>query len=525
MPLSFIPNQPFIWESPLPDQPCLNNDNRAYAQIVQPNDTVCVQQIMTPCDDAINCEPNMFAIGTNLGFVATLGSGWSSGGGNYNYSGSGGVVGNLTLTPSSPLTAGVPYRIQIDVLSVTGTCGIFISLGLDAYATEITAAGQYTCYLICQTTTDDLVFTMNASATTAGDTMVINGGSIDRTDFSQCWFDSLPFGYPCWNYTFDLPNLNGKFCSITDFGSLTNLTAYTTDGNYHRVNLRITDCTQGGLEVILGGVYLGTTTGNGEFQFYGVPTDASGELILTKTGSFDGCVDNVTVDEFGAVDPTDLGNSVYKLQVANSSGVAATDEIEFVLNDDRITWCFDVSELTNGGNPIELSCDIDYTLLLTVQCLEEVAEEIVSITKLHYNPDGWDCSFVVEGYCNGYNLGFYFGATTANVFKLTQRLRILQFAPKYPSSGEEYLFSSGIFGRSYAQRGKVRTAHFDYVDEATHDVISTQLICDVLTIDGDVYFAPVKDYEPEWDENRYNLAQSKVDLIRVTEPIIFKRSC
>lgn len=525
MPLSFIPNQPFIWESPLPDQPCLNNDNRAYSQIVQPNDTVCVQQIMTPCAEEINCEPQMFGVAAALGLVGSYGSGWSFGGGILSYDGSGGVTGDVTYTPSTPLVVGNVYQIDITIDSVTGTAGITVILGLDAYSTVLEEAGTYTFWLIAQTTADTLLFVMNASATTAGDTMEISNVALSST--MTCWTDSLGFGYPAWIYTLTTDGItaNGKFCGSTVFGTLTNSTAYTNDGNYHRVNLRITDCTQGGLEVILGGVYLGTTTGNGEFKFYGVPTDASGELILTKTGSFDGCVDNVTVDEFGAVDPTDLGNSVYKLQVANSSGVAATDEIEFVLNDDRITWCFDVSELTNGGNPIELSCDIDYTLLLTVQCLEEVAEEIVSITKLHYNPDGWDCSFVVEGYCDGYNLGFYFGATTANVFKLTQRLRILQFAPKYPSSGEEYLFSSGIFERSYAQRGKIRTAHFDYVDEATHDVISTQLICDVLTIDGDVYFAPVKDYEPEWEENKYNLAQSKVDMIRVTEPVIFKRNC
>lgn len=525
MPLSFIPNQPFIWESPLPEQPCLNNDNRAYAQIVQPNDTVCVQQIMTPCESTINCEPNMFNSPAASGINATLGSGWSFGGGLYSYDGSGGVVGDLEITPTSPSTAGEVYQITITVDSITGVCELHPQLGQDLSSVVINDVGTYTFYLIPQDFSDTVLFVMNIRADSASDTMVISNISYSST--MVCWSDTLYEGFTRWRYseTNDGLTANGKFCSITQWGSLVNSSAYTIDGNYHRVNLRITDCTQGGLEVILGGVYLGTTTGNGEFQFYGVPTDASGELILTKTGSFDGCVDNVTVDEFGAVDPTDLGNSVYKLQVANSSGVAATDEIEFVLNYDRITWCFDVSELTNGGNPIELSCDIDYTLLLTVQCLEEVAEEIVSITKLHYNPDGWDCSFVVEGYCDGYNLGFYFGATTANVFKLTQRLRILQFAPKYPSSGEEYLFSSGIFERSYAQRGKIRTAHFDYVDEATHDVISTQLICDVLTIDGDVYFAPVKDYEPEWEENKYNLAQSKVDMIRVTEPVIFKRNC
>jgi hypothetical protein len=44
-----------------------------------------------------------------------------------------------------------------------------------------------------------------------------------------------------------------------------------------------------------------------------------------------------------------------------------------------------------------------------------------------------------------------------------------------------------------------------------------------LTLDSDVYFAPLKDYEPEWDEHRYNLAQSRIDLVK--EETLFNRSC
>ena len=132
---------------------------------------------------------------------------------------------------------------------------------------------------------------------------------------------------------------------------------------------------------------------------------------------------------------------------------------------------------------------------------------------------------MVTAWCDGYNLGFYFGAIASPDFKLRQRLRVLQFAPRYPVEGEEYLYSDGIFGRSYAQRGKIRTAWFDYVDEATHDCIATQLVCDKLLIEAVEHFAPVKDYEPEWQENKYNLAQSKVDLIQVENETIFKRNC
>lgn len=72
MPVRFIPNQPFIFESPIGEQICLNNDDNAYAQIVQANDTVCVQVAIDPCDEAINCEPNMFAVGTNLALLLLL---------------------------------------------------------------------------------------------------------------------------------------------------------------------------------------------------------------------------------------------------------------------------------------------------------------------------------------------------------------------------------------------------------------------------------------------------------------------
>ena len=523
MPVRFIPNQPFIFESPIGEQICLNNDDNAYAQIVQANDTVCVQVAIDPCDEAINCEPSMFSAPAALGLSSSLGSGWSFGGGLTSYSGSGGVAGDVTYTPLSPLVGGNPYQIDITIDSVTGTAAITVALGLQVYSTEFDTAGTYTFYINAQTTTDVLTISMSSSAITAGDTMVIS--NVALSTFALCWFDSTDFGYPTWDFTFDLTTLEGKFCSITDFGDLTNTTAYTNDGNYHRVNFTITEATQGGVEVILGGVYLGTTEGNGEFRYYGVPVDASLELILRKTDNFDGCISLCTVDDYGFIDPTFISSAVYKLQVANSSGLAATDEITFTIHDDRMTWCFDVSDLTNGGLPIELSCSIDYQLLLTAQCLEEELLEYLSVTVLKYSDTTWDCTKVVEGYCDGYAYGFWFGSTTANEFKLIQRLRVLQFAPRYPTEAEEYLFSSGVFGRSFGQRGKIRTAWFDYVDETAHDCISTQIICDVLKVDDEIYFSPAKDYEPEWDEHKRNLAQSRVDLIKADELTIFKRSC
>ena len=523
MPVRFIPNQPFIFESPIGEQSCLNNDDNAYAQIVQANDTVCVQVAIDPCDEAINCEPNMYSAAAALGYSTSLGSGWSSGGGLISYSGAAGIVGNAEFTPSLPLVAANVYQIDLTIDSVTGSAAIDVSLGNFTHPTEFDQAGTYTFYIITQDTTDTLLFTMVSDADSAGDTMVIS--NVALSTFTVCWSDIQSFSYPSWRFSFDVTTLEGKFCAIGTSGDLTNTSAYFIDGNYHRVNFTITEATQGGVEVILGGTYLGTTEGNGEFRYYGVPNDASGELILRKTDNFDGCISLCTVDDYGLVDNTDLGNSVYKLFVANSSGLATTDEIDFTVHDDRVTWCFDVSDLTNSGLPIELSCSIDYQLLLTAQCLEEELLEYLSVTVLKYSDTTWDCTKVVEGYCDGYAYGFWFGSTTANEFKLIQRLRVLQFAPRYPTEAEEYLFSSGVFGRSFGQRGKIRTAWFDYVDETAHDCISTQIICDVLKVDDDIYFSPAKDYEPEWDEHKRNLAQSRVDLIKADELTIFKRSC
>lgn len=526
-----MPNQPFIFEDILPDQPCLNNDIRAYSQIVEPNDNICVQQKMLPCNPDIICEPTF----VDEGAVGPITGGWTVSGGwtmptgyNLSYDGTGGVVGQAYQGwPPGTLKAGNAYVIQFTITSVTGNAAVTLALGLDATTTTYNATGTYIATFICQDDADLVEFIMNSAATTAGDTMYIFDISISR--YTTCWKDGLNFGYPSWTYVYETDGLTyytAYFCS-KDYtgGTLTNSGAYTVDGNYHAVNITITNCTQGGLEVVLGGVYIGTIYGNGEFTLYGTPTDTSGDLIFTKVDLFDGCITACQVQDYGLLDTADPTTAVYKLFVAKEDAAVTTDEIGFVINDDRITWCFNVSELLNGGLPIELSCDSLYQLLIVTECDEGEPAEFRSITTFRYNQDGWPCSSIVEAYADGYQLGFYFGSTTAPVFKLIQRLRILQFAPKYPTSGEEYLYSSGSWSRSYAQRGKVRTAWFDYVDEATHDVISTQVLCDVFTIDALAYYVPVKDYEPEWEEHKYNLAQSRIDIVKSTEVTIFKRSC
>lgn len=536
MPLNLIPNQPFIFESPLYAQDCLNNDTLEYSQMVQPDDTICVQQKITPCDEAINCDSDMFDPQGNVILSPaswTAGTGWTASGTTISYTGTGSSAGLCSL--AFTLNMGRAYRLWIKITTLT--TDLIVNFG-SSQTTTITETGEHILYYIAENDTGigdtTVAFGTDGSSDDPSDQIVIDTSEVFALQqiTNDCWYDSAAEadGAATWSYdnTGDGLTIQGdsKFCSTASYYSeLVNTTAYTNDGNYHRVNVTVSDCTEGYVEVVLGGVYLGATSGNGDFVFYGIPTDASGELRFVKRDSFDGCLSNCTVDEFGVVDNTDPGNSVYKLYVANDSGVATTDELSFEVFEDRVTWCFNVSELENGGNPIELGCDIIYRLLLTEQCLEEDLTSYVSVTTLRYNPDGWDCTKVFDASCEGYAFGFYFGSTTATTFRLIQRLRVLQFAPRYPAEGEEYLYSSGVSARQYAQSGKIRTAWFDYCDEATHDVIRLQVLCDIATIDDIQVFCPVKDYEPEWDEHRRNLAQSKVDMQLVSEVAVFKRNC
>ena len=528
MPLNFIPNQPFLFEQALPDQPCLNNDPNVYTQMVTADDTICVQEILTPCTEDVLCDPNMYELGADLltGSWDDFG-GWTSADVNHvEYDGASYSINEFTILDITPTVVGCAYKISFEITSITGACATNgVTFAINGAAASglpiLNATGTYEAYFINNQNPSQIVFIFTGFVPTVGDTIAITINSFQQAT-NDCWVVEIVNSYiPTFSYSYDATTGQGKFCSVTEEGDLVNTSAYANDLNYHRVTLTITDSTAGGLEVILGGVYLGTTTGNGEFTFYGIPTDFSLELILRKVDSFDGCVSLVDIDDFGFFNTLDPGDSICQLTVVNTAQTQESSVIAFELWDDRIIWCFNTSILQGELSPIEMDCNDTYQLKILYACDFEVI--YVSTTAFRWNNLGWDCTFIMSAYSDGYAFGFYFGSVTAPLFYLTQRLRILQFAPKYPAVGEEYLYSNGSFSRSFAQSGKVRQAWFDYVDETCHDVIRLQVLSDVLTLDSDVYFAPINDYEPEWDEHRYNLAQSRIDLVK--EETLFNRSC
>ena len=511
MPLEFIPNQPIIFEKPIGDFPCLNNDTKTYGQLMQDGDELCMQWKLSPCNEPM-CEPNMVQdpIGADELGAWSVGGGWSTvSSAEIAFDGTGNPGGVCDQTLAG-LTVGAAYVLEIDATTYTGLVTYEFIIGIQTVYT-IDRPGIHSIAFIAESASLNILFSP-VGTSTAGDQLVAE--SMTLKQYTTCWEDDLNGGLSSWSYSFD--GANGKFCSIdTTGGDLVNTTAFTTTGNYHGVELTISDCTAGGLEVRLGTVLIGTTSGNGSFAFYGTPS-AGTDLVFTKTGGFDGCISQVNVSDYGLI--TD-----YDIHFETDDSTTFSANYTPTAFEDRLVYCAVLSNLTWTVDSVPdgaLTCK-----LLKAYIYDPCdAVEYESVNYINYKNIGWECTKVVESWSDGYAFGFYFGDIDNPDFKLRQRLRFLAFNPVYRNAGEEYLYSSGNTGRSYAQSQKSRTAWFDYMDEYAHDCTRTQLLSQKLFIDGYAFYYPTEDYEPEWNERgAYNLAQSRVTLFH--EEAIFGSTC
>ena len=141
-----ILNQPILFEEDL--QPNKNNDNSAYAQLMQSGDQMCVQLKATPIiiEDLISpsevvseyvTDPNF----ANVAIDWTLGAGWTDlGGGQVRYNGF--PASRFEQTLAVPLVVGFPYRatIIVDEL-VSGVIAVYCGTSLVG---KIEEAGTFT---------------------------------------------------------------------------------------------------------------------------------------------------------------------------------------------------------------------------------------------------------------------------------------------------------------------------------------------------------------------------------------------
>ena len=139
MALSFIPNQPILFENPIfSGQTCLNKDTREYAQLVQPGDSSCIQWKNLPVGMPIGgCimaeEPNVISNGQ----FDTLLTGWQqmdiSNGNlsapvNWSYTGQGAICGAglYPLHTTTGISAGHLVMISFYVTDPTVQTSVLI---------------------------------------------------------------------------------------------------------------------------------------------------------------------------------------------------------------------------------------------------------------------------------------------------------------------------------------------------------------------------------------------------------------
>ena len=526
MPIEFIPNQAAIFEEPIGSQPCLNNDNKSYNQLAQPGDTLCVQWKMLPCDEPL-CEPNMYEqTGDQLIKEWTgVGTGWTTSGSDN------GQFSLVTPTPSSSceldqcftgiFIVGNVYRINFTINSITGNYPLNLRVAFPSTFTNTsyTQAGTYDFYFIATSTDHCVIWSWETGGNDVTEAETCDITSMNMYQVTSCWKDELVdiggFMYPGWLYNYQ--NTNGRFCRrdvTATQTTLTNTLAYINSSNYHGVAVTIEDLTVGAVTVELGGTNLGVLSENGQYTLYGVPSNVSQELKFIPTAEFDGCITKVNVLDYGQI------SSRFSVYLINSSNTIASNSFVPDTYDDRIVFCKLWTELDLDFNG---DCEL-YRIRLYDECQDEAYELHTSINQFAYKQSGWECTKIVESWDDGYAFGFYFGAIANPNFKLYQRLRVLQFNPKYSNTTEDYLYSSGGRTRTYAESQKYRDCWFDYVDEYAHDCIRTQLLCNKLNIDGYFFYYKAEEYEPTWNESfKYNLAQSRVELIH--EKVIFGSYC
>ena len=541
MAIENILNQPIQFEAPLFDaQTCLNSDQKKYNTLLQAGDEMCIQVKNLPGNEVVNFDsslnyPNEF---TNADFSDSLNT-WQQVNVNtgYNYGNYGSwstsyfyyANGGATTYASKPAEIGIGqtidhpgnmYMISFEADITSGEIIVYLGdinsqtwnyQAIDGASPNID--GRYTCYLSAA-----YGFYLAFANTANNAIFTIKNVRVVGTWESYFVPDSgLLLG---WQY---VESLNGWQAR----NNLNNYLSTTFSLNYgqdYLIKYKVTNLIDGDLQIRdVNDVIISSATENRQYDvFFQSSTSDPIALFNENALAIGGVIYDIHIYEM-----------CYNYKcIISQNGVAVSEQFDnghatFPVQyyQDRLIWCFDIGQIDNidTGNPMESGC-YDITIL-GADCGDD---DYTSWSVINYKATGsHPCSVWVEADNNGYAFDLFFKSDdTAITYTLGQRLRLLQFNPIYPNKSETYLYSNGQMTRTYGQTGKKREAWFDYVDEPTHDVIRVQLLSDTLTIEGKQYFCLVEDYEPEWAINgKQSLAQSRVELMAVSEPTLFNKSC
>lgn len=544
-----IPNQPiqFTVNSVSQLNGCLNNDQRAYAPLMQASDEMQVQLINSVCSTFLFCDWSSYSdqvdegelsqtllggvwfewntlSGTNLGLPTQ----WTAGalGANNDPADL-----DIALAQVLPGTPGHVFLISFEATINDSPVGQFRvgfvnTVGNTYNDTLISSVispnidGRY-CVIVGSVVGSPPTLIFNTRFSPSADYVINNVEAYNLTTGGFCFVPNTAITTGrYWQYVESVNGFQLKSYDASN-NNITTQASVSLAGNY-KITFSIMNSTDGEVYVNNSGGTFYTANGNGDYTVYYTHNVATGPLSFTSNSLFDGIIYDIVIEEMcyaHTFEVLDKNQNVISKPYDSSD---LTHPITYY--QDRMIWKFSLDDLIDpDGYPLVIE-DGCYYLRVTDCC---TSESTISTNFINYSTTGWDCSFWVEGNNDGFAFGFFFSdPSTATTFKLVQRLRVLQFNPIYPALSEEYLFSNGGRSRSFAQSSKIRTAWFDYVDELTHDVIRLQILSDTLTINNSDYFCVAEDYEPEWGQNgKYNLAQSRVNLIDVNEPTLYNKSC
>lgn len=113
-------------------------------------------------------------------------------------------------------------------------------------------------------------------------------------------------------------------------------------------------------------------------------------------------------------------------------------------------------------------------------------------------------------------------------------MRAVRIIPTYKVTSSDFIGSDGTRTLVSGSGQKIYTILFDYMDELSHDVIMTLLLCKVVWIGTAIntvatndnrYFLIPQDYTPEWEKDgKLNLAMGRVQMIEYNQ-VKFTTNC
>lgn len=541
MAIENIKNQPIQFEDPLfANQTCLNGDQKNYAQLLQAGDVMCLQVLNKADLSTYNYPPltnngNVIINGDFSNNLDTWHQGvlststddgaWPWGASFEWYYDNGGAqrMSSATKGIGQTISIGSPgdiYLIALDFSMYQDIGGISINLGDFATNTwnyvnrngtdAVNIDGRFTVPLSSYAGLD-LWF----DGLTTGSKALLKNIKVYKVD--QLLFVADNDFLDGWMY---VESLDGYQIMNANYAMTSTFQLY--NGQNYQINFKVKNLNSGSIDIFdYDGNLLVSATENREYNVFSTYAGTTGPItiITTNNNSVGGIIYDIKIGEVCYDQRIRISDSSGGQYSAWFDSTDALFPIKFY--EDRMLWCFDIGQINyiDTGTPITTGC---YRITI-----DDCGTEITSSTLINYTTGTHPCSVWVEGDNTGFAFDFFFNATDTNTtFKLGQRLRLLQFNPKYMNKAESYLYSNGNMTRTFAQSGKKREAWFDYVDESTHDVIRLQLLSDTLTIDNNEFYFIEEDYEPEWGTNgKQNLAQSRVELMAVSEKTLFNKNC